>query len=36
MIVVEEGRGDCCRGREGVIVVEEGMGDCHVVEEGRG
>ena len=35
MIVVEEGRGDCCGGRGGllwrkggVIVVEEGRGDC--------
>ena len=28
MIVVEEGRGDCCGGREGVIVMEEGRGDC--------
>ena len=42
MIVVEEGRGDCCGGRGGgllwrkggVIVVEEGRGDCCGGREG--
>ena len=34
MIVAEEGRGDCCGGREGVIVVGEGRGDCCRGREG--
>ena len=31
---MEEGRGDCCGGRERVIVVEEGRGDCCGGREG--
>ena len=34
VIVMEEGRGDCCIGREGVIVVEEGRRDCCGGSEG--